>query len=81
MSPFMAKLACNEAGYLAANESLQIMGGHGFVEDSIVQYCVRKTRGWMIAGGSTEILKNMIAEEIFERKFPQYPEKHPRIEK
>lgn len=73
----LAKLACNEAGFLAANEALQIMGGHGFAEDSIVQYCVRKTRGWMIAGGSTEILKNMIAEEIFECKFPQYPQKLP----
>ncbi len=69
----MAKLACNEAGFLAANEALQILGGHGFSEDSIVQYCVRKTRGWMIAGGSSEILKNIIAEDIFNRRFPQYP--------
>ncbi len=67
----LAKLACNEAGFNAANESLQVMGGYGFSEESIVQYCVRRTRGWMIAGGSTEILKNRVAEGIFERKFPQ----------
>jgi alkylation response protein AidB-like acyl-CoA dehydrogenase len=67
----MAKLACNEAGYFAANEALQIMGGLGFSEESTVQYCVRRTRGWMIAGGSVEILKNRIAEGIFERRFPQ----------
>ncbi|MDF1855040.1 acyl-CoA dehydrogenase family protein [Pseudooceanicola sp.] len=67
----LAKLACNEAGWFAANEALQIMGGLGFSEDSTVQYCLRRTRGWMIAGGSTEILKNRIAEGIFERRFAQ----------
>jgi len=67
----MAKLACNEAGFFAANEALQIMGGLGFSEESTVQYCVRRTRGWMIAGGSIEILKNRIAEGIFDRRFPQ----------
>lgn len=67
----IAKLACNEAGFFAANEALQIMGGLGFSEESTVQYCVRRTRGWMIAGGSVEILKNRIAEGIFDRRFPQ----------
>jgi hypothetical protein len=32
---------------------------------------MRRTRGWMIAGGSLEILKNRIAENIFERRFDQ----------
>lgn len=69
----VAKLACNEAGFFAANEALQVMGGHGFSEESIVQYCFRRTRGWMIAGGTTEILKNRIAEEVFGRRFSQRP--------
>lgn len=67
----MAKLACNEAGFFAANEALQVMGGTGFSSDSTAQYCVRRTRGWMIAGGSVEILKNRIAEGVFDRRFPQ----------
>lgn len=71
----IAKLACNEAGYFAANESLQIMGGLGFSEESTAQYCLRRTRGWMIAGGSVEILKNRVAEGIFDRRFPQHPAK------
>ncbi len=66
-----AKLACNLAGWEVANEALQVMGGMGFSEESIVEYCVRRTRGWMIAGGSIEILKNRIAESVFERKFDQ----------
>ncbi len=67
----IAKLACNEAGYFAANEAVQIMGGLGFSEESTAQYCLRRTRGWMIAGGSIEILKNRIAEGVFERRFSQ----------
>lgn len=72
----LAKLACNEAGHFAANEAVQIMGGHGFSEESTVQYCLRRTRGWMIAGGSVEILKNRIAEGVFGRSFSQRP---PRV--
>lgn len=72
-STAMAKLACNEAGWFAANEALQVMGGMGFSQEAIVEYCVRRIRGWMIAGGSIEMLKNRIAEGIFERSFSQRP--------
>lgn len=67
----IAKLACNLAGFEVANESLQVMGGYGYSSESLVEYCVKRTRGWMIAGGSLEILKNRIAEEVFERRFDQ----------
>jgi alkylation response protein AidB-like acyl-CoA dehydrogenase len=67
----MAKYACNQAGWMAANESLQVMGGTGYSQDLLLEYCVRKTRGWMIAGGSLEMMKNRIAEGVFERSFPQ----------
>ncbi len=66
-----AKLACNETGFEVANEALQVMGGMGFSQEAIVEYCVRRTRGWMIAGGSVEMLKNRLAESIFERRFDQ----------
>lgn len=62
----IAKVACNRAGFEVANEALQVMGALGFTEESIVQYCVRRTRGWMIAGGSIEIMLNRIAGSIFE---------------
>jgi len=70
-STAMAKLACNQAGWEVANEALQVMGGLGYSQESIVEYCVRRTRGWMIAGGSIEMLKNRIAEGVFERTFSQ----------
>ncbi|MBX3674081.1 MAG: acyl-CoA dehydrogenase family protein [Burkholderiales bacterium] len=66
-----AKLACNQAGFEVANEAMQVMGGMGFSQEAIVEYCVRRTRGWMIAGGSLEMLKNRLAESIFDRRFDQ----------
>lgn len=74
-STAMAKLACNLAGWEVANEALQVMGGMGYSQECIVEYCVRRTRGWMIAGGSIEMLKNRIAEGVFERSFSQRPAK------
>jgi alkylation response protein AidB-like acyl-CoA dehydrogenase len=47
----VAKLACNQAGFEVANEALQVMGGYGYSTESLVEYCVKRTRGWMIAGG------------------------------
>jgi alkylation response protein AidB-like acyl-CoA dehydrogenase len=69
----VAKLAANLAGFDAANEAVQIMGGTGYSQEALVEYCLRRTRGWMIAGGSIEMLKNRIAESVFERKFDQRP--------
>jgi len=74
-STAMAKLACNEAGWFVANEALQVMGGMGFSQEALVEYCVRRIRGWMIAGGSIEMLKNRIAEGVFQKSFSQRPPK------
>jgi alkylation response protein AidB-like acyl-CoA dehydrogenase len=67
----VAKLACNQAGFEVANEAVQILGGLGYSEESLAEYCMRRTRGWMIAGGSIEMMKNRVAESIFERRFDQ----------
>lgn len=70
-STAMAKLACNQAGWDVGNEALQVLGGMGYSRESLAEYCVRRIRGWMIAGGSIEILKNRIAEGVFEKSFSQ----------
>jgi alkylation response protein AidB-like acyl-CoA dehydrogenase len=71
----IAKAFCNQAGFDVANEALQVMGGLGYSQEELVEYCMRRCRGWMIAGGSIEILKNRIAEAVFERSFSQRPDK------
>lgn len=71
----IAKAYCNQAGFDLCNEAMQVMGGMGYTDATLVEYCFRKCRGWMIAGGSVEILKNRIAEGVFERSFSQRPAK------
>jgi len=67
----IAKAYCNQAGFEVASDALQVMGGLGYSQEELVEYCLRRCRGWMIAGGSIEILKNRIAEGVFERSFSQ----------
>lgn len=62
----MAKLACNRAGYMASDTALQILGGSGFDSESLVNYHFRRTRGWMIAGGTVEQMLNRIARGFVE---------------
>lgn len=71
----LAKLACNRAGHEVASEAMQILGAAGYSQDNLIEYCFRRTRGWMIAGGSSEMMLNRIAESIFDRRFPQRPPK------
>jgi alkylation response protein AidB-like acyl-CoA dehydrogenase len=71
----IAKAYCNQAGFEICSEAMQVMGGMGYTEETLVEWCFRKCRGWMIAGGSIEILKNRIAESVFERTFSQRPSK------
>ena len=69
----LAKLACNRAGYEVADAALQVFGGYGYEHEAAVNYIYRRTRGWMIAGGTIEQLLNRIAADVFGERFPQYP--------
>ncbi len=69
----IAKAFCNRAGFEICNEAMQAMGGMGYSVETLVEYCFRKCRGWLIAGGSYEMMMNRIAEDVFGRRFPQRP--------
>lgn len=69
----VAKAFCNQTGFDVANEAMQILGGYGYSREFPIEYLVRRTRGWMIAGGTLEMMKNRIAEGIFNRRFSQRP--------
>jgi alkylation response protein AidB-like acyl-CoA dehydrogenase len=71
----IAKAYCNQTGFNVASEAMQILGAAGYSEDHLIEYCLRRTRGWMIAGGSLEMMKNRIAEGVFGRRFSQRPPK------
>jgi alkylation response protein AidB-like acyl-CoA dehydrogenase len=64
----IAKCFANETGFWVANEALQIHGALGYTQDSPLSYIFRRTRGWMIAGGTLEIQRNTIAAGILGRR-------------
>ena len=66
----MAKLAATRPASSPPTSRCRRWARPGYCDDSLVEYCFRRTRGWMIAGGSVEILKNRIAEHVFGRRFP-----------
>ncbi|MCR4513056.1 acyl-CoA dehydrogenase family protein [Aeromicrobium sp. 50.2.37] len=67
----IAKVHANETAFKVANDALQVFGASGYSQEFPMEYIVRRTRGWMIAGGSTEILRNTIAQSVFGRRFDQ----------
>ncbi|WP_346206853.1 acyl-CoA dehydrogenase family protein [Caldifermentibacillus hisashii] len=67
----MAKCYINTTAFEVANEALQIFGGYGYTKEYPVEYIFRRIRGWMIAGGTPEMMKNKIAEYVFDMKFSQ----------
>lgn len=67
----IAKAYINKAAFEVADEAVQIFGGYGYSTDYPLEYIFRRVRGWMIAGGTPEVLKNKIAEDVFEMRFSQ----------
>lgn len=61
----IAKCFVNESAFFVADQALQVFGGYGYTKQYPVEYIFRRTRGWMIAGGSVEVLRNRIARNIF----------------
>src|SRR5258705_10577602 len=69
----VAKAACNQTGFEVAHEAVQAMGAIGYSREALVEYCMRRCRGWMIAGGSIEVLQNPIAGHRLGRRLDQQP--------
>jgi alkylation response protein AidB-like acyl-CoA dehydrogenase len=68
----IAKCFANETAFEVANQALQVFGAAGYSTQNPLEYYVRRTRGWMIAGGSVEMMRNRIAEHVFDRRFSQW---------
>ena len=63
----IAKCYANETAFYVADEALQVHGAYGYSASSPLEYIFRRTRGWRIAGGTTEILRNRIARHVLGR--------------
>ena len=58
----MAKLKATELGKIIADECLQCYGGYGFMEEYPIARMYRDARAGTIVGGTTEIMKEIIAK-------------------
>ncbi|MDP3491002.1 MAG: acyl-CoA dehydrogenase family protein [Phenylobacterium sp.] len=61
----MAKRFATDAGFQIANEALQLHGGYGYLADYPLERIVRDLRVHQILEGTNEIMRVIIAREMF----------------
>jgi alkylation response protein AidB-like acyl-CoA dehydrogenase len=61
----MAKRFATDAGFSIANQALQIHGGYGYLKDYPLERIVRDLRVHQILEGTNEIMRVIIAREMF----------------
>ncbi len=75
---FPDRLAAAQAKVMAAdmaievtNAALQVWGAAGYSRENPMERYVRDARMFAIAGGTAQVLRNQVAEQILGRKLPQ----------
>lgn len=66
-----AKILASETAIKVTNDALQIHGAAGYSRRLPLERMVRDARMFTIGGGTAQLLRNMVASRIFDRKFPQ----------
>ena len=61
----MAKRFATDVGFTVANEALQLHGGYGYLKDYPLERIVRDLRVHQILEGTNEIMRVIIAREMF----------------
>ena len=63
----LCKCFANEMAQKVTNDCMQLHGGYGYMKDYEIERYYRDSRGLSFGGGSTQVLKNRIASELFRR--------------
>ena len=66
-----AKVFASEMAIRVTNQALQIWGAAGYSKDNPMERYLRDARMFAIAGGTAQVLRNQVAEQIMGRKLPQ----------
>jgi len=66
-----AKVLAADSAVEVTNMALQVWGAAGYSRDNPMERAVRDARMFPIAGGTAQILRNQVAEQILGRKLPQ----------
>lgn len=76
----MAKLKATELGKIVADECLQCFGGYGYMEEYPVARMYRDARVGTIVGGTSEIMKEILAKMVIDDKQYQSAYKNKKVE-
>jgi alkylation response protein AidB-like acyl-CoA dehydrogenase len=60
----MAKRVATDAGFAAANDALQLLGGYGYLADYGIEKIVRDLRVHQILEGTNEIMRVIVARGL-----------------
>jgi len=66
-----AKIFAAEMAVRVTNTALQMHGAQGYGRDFPLERMLRDARMFTIGGGTTEVLRNMVAGSLLDRKLPQ----------
>ncbi|WP_203077116.1 3-sulfinopropanoyl-CoA desulfinase [Falsiroseomonas ponticola] len=66
-----AKVFASEMAIRVTNSALQVWGAAGYSRDNPMERYLRDARMFAIAGGTAQVLRNQVAEQILGRKLPQ----------
>jgi alkylation response protein AidB-like acyl-CoA dehydrogenase len=66
-----AKVFASEMAIRVTNAALQVWGAEGYSKDNPMERYLRDARMFAIAGGTAQVLRNQVAEQILGRKLPQ----------
>lgn len=66
-----AKLFASESALRITNDALQIWGAAGYSRNNPMERYVRDARMFTIAGGTAQMLRNLVAGNVLGRRFPQ----------
>lgn len=66
-----AKVLAADTAVEVTNMALQVWGAQGYSRDNPMERAVRDARMFPIAGGTAQVLRTQVAEQILHRKLPQ----------
>ncbi len=66
-----AKIMASDAAIKATSDALQIWGAAGYSRNNPMERMYRDARMFTIGGGTAQVLRNLVAGKILDRKLPQ----------
>jgi alkylation response protein AidB-like acyl-CoA dehydrogenase len=73
MESAMAKAAANLAAKQVCDEAMQLLGGYGYSREEPVERVYRDIRGLCFGGGTVEIQRNYIGQNVLRGRSPSGP--------